>query len=546
MTQADVVVVGSGGAALIAAVHAATRGAQVVVLEKAPIYGGTTAISGGGQWLPGNPLGPETFGLEDSRVEVETYLSGVTAGLADPNRLSAFLDAAPQYVEFFLERFPGEVEAADIPDYNMRHPGAKGPGRAITMGLYDSHRLGSYRDLMRLPPLGGIAPIKTSEEAGAGWARHDAPALAALAAERRTSGITARGAALAGGLLELALQQGVEFLNCTRARSLVEENGRIAGVVASREGHDETFWARRGVMLASGGFEWNANLWNAFVGTPLDGPLSPPYNQGDGLLMAMRAGARLGNMRNAWWFPADRIPGETFEGAPRVRNVATAYSITVNRHGKRFYNENTPYGDSGPYLTQFDHQLKEFVNYPAYRISSGPTVSEEVRRAQFDAAARDPSAPRWYFEAESLSDLAEQAGIDPDRLKATVAEWNRNCDAGVDPLFHRGEFEFDFTRSGWEKRRADPSSGLKNALLRPLGDGPCYATRVAVGVFGTNGGVVTDGTAAVVGTDGSPIPGLFAAGNVTANIFGPAYPGAGATLGPALTMGWVAGRSMTY
>jgi succinate dehydrogenase/fumarate reductase flavoprotein subunit len=545
VTQADVVVVGSGGAALIAAVHAAMRGAKVVVLEKAPIFGGTTAISGGGQWVPGNPLGPETFGLRDTRAEVETYLAGVTAGLADPARLSAFLDAAPAYIEFFLKHFPGEVEAADIPDYNMLHAGAKGPGRAITMGLYDSHRLGSYRDLMRLPPLGGIAPIKTSEEAGAGWVRHEAPPLAALAAERRARGITARGAALAGGLLELALAQGVELVSCARARALVEENGRIVGVLANREGRDETFSARRGVMLASGGFEWNPNLWKAFVGTPLDGPLSPPYNEGDGLLMAVRAGARLGNMRGAWWFPADRIPGETFEGAPRVRNVATAYSITVNRRGRRFYNENTPYGDSGPYLTQFDHQLKEFVNYPAYRISSVPTVSDEVRQAYFDAADRDPAAPRWYFEADSLANLAEQAQIDPGALEATVVEWNRNCDAGRDPLFHRGEFEFDFTRSGWEKRRADPSSGLTNPLLRPLGRGPFFATRVAVGVFGTNGGVVTDGTAAVVGNDGSPIQGLFAAGNVTANIFGPAYPGAGATLGPALTMGWVAGRSMT-
>ena len=125
--QADVVVVGSGGAALIAAVHAAMRGAKVVVLEKAPIFGGTTAISGGGQWLPGNPLGPEMFGLQDTRAEVESYLAGVTGGTADPARLSAFLDAAPQYVDFFLKHFPGEVEAADIPDYNMLHAGAKGP-----------------------------------------------------------------------------------------------------------------------------------------------------------------------------------------------------------------------------------------------------------------------------------------------------------------------------------------------------------------------------------------------------------------------------------
>src|SRR5262249_16940434 len=132
MAQADVVVVGSGGAALMAAVHAAVRGAKVVIVEKAPIFGGTTAISGGGQWVPGNPLGPETFGMQDTRAEVETYLAGVTGGTADRERLMAFLDAVPQYVEFFLKHFPGEVEAADIPDYNMLHPGAKGPAPAIT------------------------------------------------------------------------------------------------------------------------------------------------------------------------------------------------------------------------------------------------------------------------------------------------------------------------------------------------------------------------------------------------------------------------------
>src|SRR5262249_34382279 len=153
---------------------------------------------------------------------------------------------------------------------------------------------------------------------------------------------------------------------------------------------DATFRARRGVMLASGGFEWHPQMWKAFLGTPLDGPLSPPYNEGDGLVMAMRHSARLGNMRNAWWFPADYVPGETFGGRRRVRNVATAYSITVNRRGQRFYNENAPYGDSGPYLTHFDHQLKEFVNYPAFRISSAPTLSDEVRRTHVEASAADP------------------------------------------------------------------------------------------------------------------------------------------------------------
>jgi 3-oxosteroid 1-dehydrogenase len=540
----ELVVMGSGGAGLVAALHAATRGAKVTVLESAPVFGGTTALSGGGQWTPLNRLGQEEFGLQDSRAEVITYLDALTLGLIPHETLDGFLDSAPRYVEFLIANTTCDVVAADIPDYYQGRPGAKGPGRTVTIGLYDTARLGEYQKLLREPPWpGSVGPITSNEERDAGWGADRR--LFELGNERRANGIAARGRALIAGLMEACLENGVRLVAGARVVSAIIQDGRIRSVEADRDGTLESFPTELGLILACGGFEWNRKLWDGMVGVPLDGALSPPYNVGDGLSIATKAGARLGNMGQVWWNPSIQIPGETYDGAQRNRGATLrqrAGAITVNRRGQRFFNENLPYNDAGRPLTYFDPHTYSFINYPAHSIADKETVD---RAPLLTRDFTTPITSEWLFEAPTLRELAAKIGVDADGLEAQVKKWNADCEKGVDADFHRGEKEYDITRDAWDTVRRAVGDGTPNGLLRPIKDGPYFATRLRPVCYGTKGGPVIDGSARALGYDDQPVPGLFAAGNVSAGIFGHAYPGGGGTLGAALVMGWKAGESAT-
>ena len=542
------IVMGSGGAGLIAALHAAKRGADVTVLESAPVFGGTTALSGGGQWVPLNRLGAEQFGLQDSRAEVLEYLQALTFGLVATETLNGFLDASPRYVEFLIANTPCDIHAADIPDYYRGQPGSKDPGRSIIVGLYDTNRLGEYKQRLRVPPWpGSVGPITSNEERDAGWEADRK--LFDLGHERIAQGIAARGRALVGGLLEACLASNVRLVNNARVVSTTTRNGRVVEVNAQRDGNGglESFPTDLGLVLASGGFEWNQKLWDGIIGVPLDGRLSPPYNLGDGLKIASTAGARLANMSQVWWNPSHAIPGETYDAQPRMRGGSLRSrpgSIAVNTQGRRFFNENLPYNDAGRPIVHFDPHTYRFVNHPAWSVLDEESIQREP------PLRRDFSTPvneSWLISAPTLRVLAGKIGVDPDGLEAEVKAWNESCEAGVDTRFHRGEKEYDLTRDAWDvvRRKAEPSAGYKNGLLRPLKRAPFYATRLLSVCYGTKGGPAIDGGARVLNYDDQPISGLFAAGNVAAGIFGPAYPGGGATLGAAMTMGWAAGESAT-
>lgn len=545
----ELIVIGSGGAGLTAALHAATRGAKVTVLESAPVFGGTTALSGGVQWAPLNRLGREAFGLEDSPEEVLQYISAQTLGLVDEETIEAFIRNAPLEVEFLIANTPCEVSAAEIPDYYFGRPGAKGPGRAVTVGLYEAARLGEYQELLREPPLlGTVGPVTTQEESMGGWAGYTSRSLFDLYEERRAQGIVARGRALVGGLIEACLEHNVTLINNARARSLVMQGTRVAGLEAVVNGDVRKFSSPLGVVVAAGGFEWNRRLWDSFVGVPLDGAASPPYNVGDGLGMMSKAGARFGNLNQVWWSPGLLIPGETYDDQARVRAGAGGGlrtrpgSITVNRFGRRFFNENLPYNDAGRMLAYFDPHTYTFVNYPAYCIADHETVEREPVLWRDSVT---PRTPDWFTEAPTLRELALKIGVDAAGLEEEVENWNAICADGVDPVFHRGEREYDLTRSAWNQRRSEVGDGIKNGILRPIKEGPYYAHQLRSVCYGTKGGAVIDGGARVLDYDNAPIPGLFAAGNTTAGIFGHGYPGPGATIGAAMVMGWTAGLSAT-
>ncbi|MBI3978353.1 MAG: FAD-binding protein, partial [Chloroflexi bacterium] len=323
----------------------------------------------------------------------------------------------------------------------------------------------------------------------------------------------------------------------TRAVQLMRDGKRIAGVYAERDGQKEEYQARLGVILACAGFEWNPSLVQRFLGVPMVAPVSPPYNTGDGLLMCMEVGAGLRNMSENAGTTALHIPGEMVDGQPLNRIMIPVRSlpgsIMVNRAGKRFVNESQNYDAMTKTLGTFEPMKFEYPNVPAH------VVFDHKFRSTYTVATLTPQdpTPPWLNESASLAELAAKIGVDPAGLQAQVAEFNRHAADGRDPVFHRGE-------SGYDRYQGDKNN-KPNPALRPIDVPPFYAFELKFGSLGTKGGPATDAVGRVLDVHDEPIPGLYAAGNVAANPFGPAYPGAGATVGPAWTFGWLAGQHIT-
>jgi succinate dehydrogenase/fumarate reductase flavoprotein subunit len=526
----DVVVVGSGGAGMAAALRSSTGGAKVTVLEVSDQFGGTTAISGGGMWIPLTRLASEA-GVSDSREEVKRYLSHLTKDVTDESVIDRFIDAAPGVLDFIEDRtalrFYVDLERPDYKGF----PGSAAYGRLVAPKLYELSRLGDLRPKLRQPdwearargawrpgdPPGMEAitqqEMQQFEEAGNrdGWIE--------LSRERVAKGIVPRGAALIGAMLETVAELGGDLYTNARGLELTTDNGRVTGVVADVDGERRTFKARSGVVLAAGGFEHNKQLWRGLVRVPEVSPLSPPYNRGDALLMAQRVGARLALLDQVWWsINAGNQPGQ----------------IVVNRAGRRFINEGITYNDYGKVIGYFDPHTYDFPNIPAYVISNRPLAlsDSDVNQLGKQVAHVDAAS------APTLHELAEKIGVDGDGLETTVTEFDGFAVEGRDPAFGRGV-------AAWDRwRRLDTT--LPNPTLAPLGSsGPFYAQRIVARCFGTKGGPVIDAQARVLNFEGEPIPGLYGAGNAVASPFGLAYPGGGGTIAPAVTFGYLAGESLT-
>jgi 3-oxosteroid 1-dehydrogenase len=358
------------------------------------------------------------------------------------------------------------------------------------------------------------------------------------------TGIAGRGRALVAGLMEANLNSGVEMVNNARVVGLTQSNGRVSGVEVQRNGRHATLMASKGVILASGGFEWNRSMWQGLIGVPFDGPMSPPYNEGDGLNAAARVGAQLGNINQVWWMPSIQIPGETYDGQPRMRSAANRGlpgSIIVNRSGRRYGNESMNYNDFGKLQVAFDPHAYDFVNAPSFQIFD----QGHMDRYPLLDSDDEPPVESLVRCASTLRELASQIGVDPEGLEAQVGEFNRYAEQGRDPQFHRGEAGWERKVYAWERFKADDPYGPSNPTLAPICQPPFYAYELKIGCFGTKGGVVIDECGQVLNFENQVIPGLYAAGNVTAGVFGPAYPGGGSTLGPAVVFGYIAGRAIS-
>ncbi|WP_338865714.1 FAD-dependent oxidoreductase [Myxococcus stipitatus] len=532
--EADVVVVGAGAAGLMAALTASDAGARVVVVEKTDKLGGTAAVSGGVVWIPNNHHMPRVD-ISDSREEALAYVRRLADGRSEDGPLGAFIDTAPAMLRFLEARTSLRLQPLGVyPDYHPEFAGGRTGGRSLDPGLFDINRLNEWKNTLRRGPLHGSAALTVAEAAEWGAFTRPRELPVKLLTERARQGLVCYGAALAGGLLEALVQRGVELLPGVAGRELVADARRVVGLRAERAGRSVRLGARRGVILASGGFEWNKSLAARFLSGPLTHPLSPPANEGDGLMMAMALGADLGNMSEAWWCPALAIPGESYEGQPLSRADFSArclpHSILVNRAGRRFANEAQNYNDLVKAFFTFDPVNYERPNLPAWLI-----VDQNFRdRYALGNLLPGAATPPWLAKADSLEELARRIEISPEGLVDTVRRFNPPALQGVDPCFHRGG-------SAYERFHGDRAH-QPSPNLGPIERPPFHALQVFVGALGTKGGVRVDANARVLRVDGTPIDGLYAAGNVMASVMGAGYPGAGSTLGAAMTFGFIAAR----
>ncbi len=531
MHELDVVVLGSGAAALSAAVAARGHGAdRVGVFEKADVVGGTSAMSGGMIWIPCNHH-MAAAGITDSRDEALRYLDSLSHDRIVPELAQAFVDAGPEMLRWFEANTPVVFEIVDdFPDYHPEHPGGKtGGGRSLECPLFPYGELGEWADRVSRSRQMGAHVLMNETTLGRG-AR---TAVDREVLEQRSrDDLRGCGQALVGRLLKTCLDRGVELRTGHRATALVVDDGRVAGVRFDTGGGVVEASARNGVVLATGGFEWDRDLVRSFVRGPLERAVSIETNTGDGLKMAMRAGAALGNMQEAWWVPVIDVPdddGETFAWMVNRERVQPR-TIMVNRSGKRFANEAANYNAFGAAFHQLDPGRFEYVNLPAWMLFD----HQYATRSGLYRFRGEGAVPDWLVAADTLAELAAQVGIDGLQLEETVSRWNAQVADLDDPDFGRGRSVND---THWGDGTRTPA-----ATLGPIDTPPYYAVEVRPGALGTKGGPLTNGSAQVLDLDGDVIEGLYAAGNVMASAMGMTYGGAGGTLGPAMVFGFLAGR----
>lgn len=552
--EVDVLVVGSGAGGLLAALVAARGGAEVLIVEKDRRWGGTSATSGGGIWIPGSDQA-RTAGFEDNLDDAFTYVRALSADNVPDANIRAYVDNAAAMLRWLSANTPVVYTAQPYPDYHAENPGGSVAGyRTHLPEMLDGKPLGRDIRTQRFPSpaasLFGWLQWTFAETYDLlyrprGWFRRlcanmarywlDLPFRLTSRKDRRLT----LGNALAGGIRIALNEQGVPLWLQTPLAELVREDGRVTGAVVSRQGRPLRIGARKGVILAAGGFDRNQAMRDAHA------PLYPSSrfsggvtsNTGDAIQAGVAVGAGTMNLQSAWAAPVFYVPGED-RGRLCTIERALPGCIMVNGSGQRYLNEAASYhvtgqamarrqaehGDASPSWMVFDRRYRHlFPMGPLY-----PLIPDWAQNGMVKTILR---------KAPTVEALAVRMGVDPAVLSATVARFNDHAASGEDPDFHRGEAAYD-------RMYGDPRQ-QPNSCLRPLTEAPFYAMPIYPGDIGMNGGLTTDARARVTDVEGKPIPGLYAIGNTAASAMGESYPGAGVTIGPALTFGYIAAQDLT-
>ncbi len=545
--EVDVVIVGSGGGGMVAALAAADAGATAVVLEKRDLIGGSTAMSGGVVWIPDHPL-LRADGVDDSYDDAMAHFEAVVGDVgacSSTERRSAFLTSGPEMVAFLQAQGVGFERCVGYSDYYSDEKGGLATGRSIEPVPWDGRQLGDLEPKLQpgLAAGAGLA-VKTNEvRTLAHWNRSPRAFGTATKVVLRTWGAKARGrhlltngASLIGQMLAIADARGVPVWTECPVTDLVVDDGRVVGVHATREGEPVTVRARKGVLLAAGGFSHNAEMRRAHAPDRRQQPrwsIANPGDTGDALQAAMDLGARTDLMDEAWWLPTPR--GGKFGQSTLVDARFRPGAIFVDAEGHRFVNEANSYMEIGRAMYERDRTAQAV---PCWLV-----FDDGYRRRYSHGLSRPGKLPTGLIEsgtlkrADTIEALATECGIDPHGLSAEIERFNRGAAEGRDPDFGRGA-------SAYNRAMGDPGH-RPNPSLGPLARAPFYAVEVVPSDIGTCGGLVTDADARVLRDDGEPIPGLYAAGNITATVMGRRYLGAGASIANTLVFGYRAVRHAT-
>jgi succinate dehydrogenase/fumarate reductase flavoprotein subunit len=554
-TVFDLIVVGSGAAGLSCAITAKSRGLDVLVLEKEPVFGGTTALSGGVLWIPLSHHGLQQ-NPQDSVDAVRTYMMRETGAHFDPEAVAAFIEHGPKMVDFFEQHTQMKFVPTLYPDYHPDVPGGAAIGRSILAEPFDIRQLGADMDRLK-PPLKTITFMGMMFNSSNADLKHFFQAtksltsflyvakrlvnhMKELALYRRAVQVTS-GNALAARLAKSALDLNIPIWTSTPAQGVVMKDGRVVGLNVVHQGQPRVLSARQGVVLACGGFPQDVQrIAKAYPHVQRGGDhLSPTplSNTGDGVRMAEQAGAdaELRFKDPAAWMPVSKVPyGDGQFGVfPHLLDRYKPGVIGVMQDGKRFCNESNSYHDVGVDMIA-----------AARQHGSGPDtvmwlVCDQSTLAKYGLGFVKP-APMpigrfvrngYLLQGRTLTELAQVCGIDAAGLQATVEEYNRGAMQGQDPKFARGSTAFN-------RYLADPAHA-PNPCVAPIQRGPFYAVKVVMGDLGTFDGIQTTVVGEVKKRDGSIIEGLYAVGNDRASIMGGNYPGAGITHGPNMTFGYV-------
>jgi 3-oxosteroid 1-dehydrogenase len=545
-TTVDLLVVGSG-TGMAAALAAHEHGLSVLIVEKSSYVGGSTARSGGALWLPASPVLAEA-GASDTTERAARYLDSAVAGSAPQQRSTGFLDQVSATVEMLRRMTPLRLFwARDYSDYHPEEPGGSAAGRTCECRPFDTSLLGEYRKRLQPGVMEASVPVPTTG-ADYRWmnlvarvprkgiptfAKRIGQGVGGLLLGRRYA---AGGQGLAAGLFAGVLRAGIPIWTDTALRRLDTDGERVTCAVVDHGGREVTITARRGVVLAAGGFDHSMDMRWKFQSESLGANLSlgAKTNTGDGIRVAQELGADIHLMDQAWWFPAVApVPGK--EPAVMLAERSLPGCLIVDQNGRRFVNESADYMSFGQRLLELERsgspvETMWIIFDQQYRNSYvfGATLFPRMRipKAWYDAdIAR---------RADSLAELAAQIGVPVQGFTATMTRFNESACAGEDPDFGRG-------RSAYDRYYGDPTI-KPNPNLRPLVKGPFYAVKMVLSDLGTCGGLKADERARVLREDGSVIAGLYAIGNTAANAFGTTYPGAGATIAQGLVYGYIAAR----
>ena len=549
--EVDVLVVGSGAGALTAALTAAELGLRPMVAEKGHLWGGTSATSGGTLWIPCSRHMREA-GIEDTPEEAFAYVKALVGDETPDTKIKAYIDNAGNMLDFLEQHGGPKFSCVSYADYHMELSGAKQNRSHETVPITAGQLGSDYGTLQPMHQAGQafgrvnwtISEARPIITRGSGWwwttlkvmARYwlDLPQRYRTPRDRRLTG----GNALLAHLRKGLNARGVPVKLGAACEELIVEQGRVVGAIVDMNGERQSIRARRGVILGAGGFERNTQMRNAHFqsASSADWSGSQSNNTGDAIRAATRAGAALDLMDSAWWAPAFRLSDEE-RARPMFVERALPGCMIVNQLGKRYMNESASYHVAGGEMMRlnspdcpttpswfiFDAEYRG--KYAVGPMLPGPPALDDAVKASFKEVLR---------KADTVAELAAGIEVPPEALTATFARFNEHADKGEDPDFDRGV-------NGYDRYYSDPRN-QPNPCLKALRKAPFYALKIFPGDIGTKGGVVTDEHGRALNENGQPIAGLYAIGNTSASVMGRSYPGAGSTLGPAMTFGYLAAR----